>query len=133
MKMDKTEILSILLSAAVLMIGAISGYLHDPMDFARSGSILVVIAVLFTTFGVKRKLDNLLTSLIVKPLSVKLKYSLDVRDEEDKELSEQIDKYFGKIKDEVERRFFKALIVEVIILVVGTLVWGFGDIVYKYI
>ena len=131
--MDKTEIFSILLSSIVLMIGAFLGYYHDPLDFSRSGSVLVVIAVLFTAFGAKRKLGDLIIKTVVKPLSVKMSVPLDPSDEEDRDLSEKIDKYFSKIRNEVERRLFRALIVEVVILVVGTFVWGFGDIIYKLI
>ena len=131
--MDKTEILSILISGFVLFVGAVSGYYHDPMDFARSGSALVVIAVLFTVFGVKRKLDDLLVTIIAKRFSVNSEHSLDVNNEEDKDLPEQLAKYCGKIKDEVSRRSLRALRVEAAILMVGTLIWGFGDLVYKII
>lgn len=132
-KMDKTEVFSILLSSAVLLAGAFAGYFHEPMDFARSGSVLVVIAVFFTVFGAKPKLDNLLVTATVKHSTASLKYDFDMANKEDKELSEKLDNYIERIKNEVERRSFRALKVEAAILVVGTLIWGFGDLAYKII
>jgi hypothetical protein len=131
--MKKIEVLSILLSFCILTIGALFGYFYEPIDFARSGSILVVVAVLFTVFGVKPRLDKLLITAIVKQNTAGLKYDFDMNDAEDRDLSENLDKHIKRLKNEVEKRSFRALKLEAVILSLGTIVWGFGDLVYKII
>lgn len=137
--MRKLEIFSIILSGIILTIGFWAGFYCSPLSFSRSGSLLVVIGILVAAFGIRAQFGSVLLEVIVLAISQrpditkKLYEEGRYHDEVEKAYAEAVKDLFGDAKSEIQKRMSKVLFVELVIVIVGTLVWGFGDLVYKYI
>jgi hypothetical protein len=109
-------------SILVLIVGIlISLITSNWLWFSRSGSILVVIGVLMTAYDIESSLKNTkFLEFILKEMEARKKYvTNDEKEFVTEHLESRITSVFGG--------FFKFL--EIKILIIGTLVWGFGDLV----
>ena len=158
MNTKKVEVVAILISVITLVIGVYLGTIC-PDYFSRTGSLIVVYGVLCAAFGIRSNTADaaaiLVYNLMLKKdeVSTKIRKNLNENIKNDHPEIEVSDSYLsGLVKkieadamsfmlDEGRRQLGEALKpirkfslwTELILIVTGTIVWGFGDLFYKII
>lgn len=132
--MSKYEKMSIGFSFLIATSGLVIGLYTEGANFSRSGSLIVIVGVIYGFFDLPNRLadidswvrkeaeknrQNVLIENKIDGIGVAV--SGEVYDSVVEELIEQLNKKAKKAR----RRLFA---VEGLILVTGTAIWGFGDL-----
>jgi len=112
--------------------------LLDTEWFSRSGSVVVVIGIISGFSGIIEERVLMSRLSIRKRLEIlqkkrKLRLLKATPDYVQEELDDIEEKYLILIKESMHSIKFNAGISEGILLILGTLTWGFGDIVLTFI
>lgn len=112
--------------------------LFDTEWFSRSGSVVVVLGIISGFSGIIEERVLMSRLSIRKRLEIlqkkrKLRLLKATPDYVQEELDDIEEKYLILIKESMHSIKFNAGISEVILLILGTLTWGFGDIVLTFI
>jgi hypothetical protein len=133
--MSKYEKFAINLSIFTAIIGlALSLHMKQGHWFGRSGAMITVIAIIFTSIELRNRVYKVISfsekqlqiqrSEVIKQFTNAGLSGAEVEAKFQK-IEEEIRKNISTEVDKVRRRLLR---VEVILLVVGTLIWGFGDL-----
>jgi len=135
--MTKFEIIAVGTSIIIAVTGFTLGYIFDGVYFSRSGSLIVVVGVIFGLLDLPSRLADI-DSWVKKQASIHKQEILNKNktDGVSEQQSEQayddvIDEMTTVIKSKAKKRRQKIVRIEGAILVVGTLIWGFGDLINK--
>tara|TARA_R110002110_G_C13399679_1_gene712669 strand:+ start:685 stop:1119 length:435 start_codon:yes stop_codon:yes gene_type:complete len=110
--------IAIILSLAALLIGFLSRvWLGNGTGFARSGSVVVVIGICFAYFNVDQWVQTWVENIAQRSARFRL-----LRSKLKDWLEHQIVFSEKEIPNTVKRT-------EIILIILGTLVWGFGDLI----
>ena len=133
--MTKNEKFAIFISLTIGVVGLIIGLYTVGDNFARSGALIVIVGIVHGLF----KLPNLLkmVDLFVQSEGEKIRKSAidDLIDngvsneDADKISQEALDQVADALNKEAKKRKRKHAFIEAMILICGTLIWGFGDLV----
>ncbi|MFQ1998133.1 hypothetical protein ACK35E_12160 [Aeromonas veronii] len=134
-KYNKLSNLLILIASVVFAIGLIAGFVFDGMYFARSGAVIVLVAVWYAYFDFNGKLVDLehgMNHLADSQELTLIDYFM--RDGKSREEAKYFYDAVRKVVDQkvpniIQPQNKKFGIVEVVIATIGTLVWGFGDFI----
>ena len=112
--------------------------LLDTEWFSRSGSVVVVIGIISGFSGIIEERVLMSRLSIRKRLEIlqkkrKLRLLKATPDYVQEELDDIEEKYLILIKESMHSIKFNAGISEGILLILGTLTWGFGDIAFTFI
>ncbi|WP_028868208.1 hypothetical protein [Psychromonas arctica] len=112
--------------------------LLDTEWFSRSGSVVVVLGIISGFSGIIEERVLISRLSIRKRLEIlqkkrKLRLLKATPDYVQEELDDIEEKYLVLIKESMHSIKFNAGISEGILLILGTLTWGFGDIVLTFI
>jgi hypothetical protein len=126
----KALVLSIIAAGAGLFLAFA---LHDGMCFSRAGAIICVIAVFFAYQKIPDRLAKKVADFLAEHLS-REKISAVVADrtiteEQAKQVEAETRNEVSVVVDETIKRLLR---LEVSLLVVGTIIWGFGDIPFNH-
>jgi hypothetical protein len=132
----KSEKIAIFLSILILTIGLYLGVKYAGHYFARSGSLVVCVAVIFIFYHLEHNLIHLVSQsreLWENSKNDVIEQSVS-EDEVSKEqasatVNSVINQFHTLLEDGVEKAKRRAVRIEVSLLILGTLVWGFGDLV----
>jgi len=137
--LGRNRVVAWIIFSITLAVGLICALVwHDPMDFARVGSLGVIIGVVFARwrFLVLRKEERRLERALRNPEqwfaeSVRNKFpDLHVTQSENPKTftREQVQSTITSITGELDRITFRD---ESAIIVISTVVWGFGDLILQ--
>lgn len=136
-KVSKDERVSILISIGLVVVGYLSSVTNcNPGIFARFGSLLVCTGVIFSLKGLPQTLDavqpiyereikNLRDA--IESLCTGHKFEEGIRAEMSRKLEPEITALEQKMKRTIFALKKRLLHTEGTIVIVGTLIWGFGD------
>ena len=136
-KISKDERHSIYASTGLLLSGYILAIaICDPVMFARFGSLIVCVGVIFGIKGLPQLLDAV--QPIYKKEIQKLRDAIDAAcngHEFEAHIraatAEKVEPEIAKLEQKLSRTLFsvknRLLRIEGAIVIIGTLVWGFGD------
>lgn len=133
--MSKYEKIAISLSAIIAVAGLACGLSTKGMNFARSGALIVIVGVIYGLLDLPSRLAEIDSwakneGINAKPKLLASMKAEGVSDEDAEKVFEQV---LGETIIEINaaaRNKRKWLVfVEGAILVLGTLIWGFGDLV----
>jgi hypothetical protein len=96
--------------------------------FARSGAVMVVLAIIYMILTYDQRTFN--GTILAMNTELKIDSMLSDENLKLKVSDEHFTKVMKKSVDkEINKWEFKDLLHEAIVLIIGTLVWGFGDLV----
>lgn len=133
--MSKQELTALIASAITLVIGLAAAItLHEGHWFARSGSIVAIVSILFASLEIRKRLADaggIVDAVLLKQRSETMRMcsekNLDM--ETSLDLVERIDSEArAKIDEQIKSASKRVLRVELGLLLVGTFIWGFGDL-----
>ena len=150
------EVVSVVLSAIILGIGVYFG-LSCPDNFARSGSLVVMVAVFCAVWGAQSKYSETVLSSVFDYLIAREEVRLKFSEAVDEGVAEKsnvenatpesvisakekafydLDKSINQSAKEqlasvLAKEFKPSIITELILLLIGTFIWGFGDVLIK--
>ena len=139
-EITKFEKRAIAWSVGAALLGILGSYFAKNGEWsARSGAVISAVAVWFASKDLKSKLDaapefvaNQLAKF--KPEFMSLISGKKLGPEEAEkaflELKSETHKDLNEAMDEYARRFVKT---EMALFIIGTLIWGFGDLPFRYI
>jgi hypothetical protein len=132
----KSEKIAISLSILILSIGLYLGIIFAGHYFARSGSLVVCVAVIFIFYHLEHNLIHLVSRSRDLFESTKGEVINEVRLQNDTSIVQAtssansvINDFHSLLEGGVEKAKRRAIRIEASLLVFGTLVWGFGDLV----
>jgi NADH:ubiquinone oxidoreductase subunit K len=116
---------SIIVSVIVIVLGVILSFISkDWTWFSRSGSLLVVIGIIVAANDINKSLAVLEDSKFSEQILERIK---EIRpDVEENEINNRKEEILGLLK-ELMTQFYRRI--ELAILITGTIVWGFGDLI----
>jgi hypothetical protein len=133
--MTKQERIALSLSVLTILLGLWMAHAHhDGSYFARSGTILCIIAVIFAYLELRARLarvpafiDEHLPKYLATVIEAGLARGADRATAEDaaRKLESVVR---SEVSAEAEKARKRLLRFEAILLVVGTFIWGFGDL-----
>ena len=133
--MTKFEKIAVASSLLIAITGLIFGYMIDGIYFSRSGSLIVVVGIIYGLLDLPSRLANI-DSWVENEAKKNKDKILEANKTEgiSAAKSEQVfEEVVKDMTDEIKNRAKKArqrlVFIEGSILVIGTLIWGFGDIV----
>jgi hypothetical protein len=132
----KNIYISIGLSVIALILGfSIAKKDNDSFHFARSGSVVVMIAATFAASDLKKKISSAPSFAIQQMSNDTNEYYERYRkaglsdDQLKKILIDVKDETVSEIQDMVDRYLNRILRIELSLGLIGTFVWGFGDLI----
>jgi hypothetical protein len=132
----KSEKIAIFLSILILTTGLYLGVKYEGHYFARSGSLVVSVAVIFIFYHLEHNLIHLVSQS--RELWESSKSDVIEQSVSEDEVSQEqasatvnsvINQFHTLLEDGVEKAKRRAVRIEASLLILGTLVWGFGDLV----
>ncbi|EOX4959969.1 hypothetical protein ACFKIX_004628 [Vibrio alginolyticus] len=134
-KYNRLSGLLVLAASIVFLVGFVAGLVFDGMYFARSGALIVLVAVWYTYCDFNGKLVDLeqgMNHLADSQEDMLIDYF--IRDGKSREEAKFFYDAVRKVVDEdvsntLKNQKKKFGLVEVVMATVGTLVWGFGDLI----
>ena len=133
--MRRQEILAILLSVAAFSVGLYFGIFYNGLWFSRSGSVIVCIAIIFVFIHIERNIKEFLPNAQTLFMSARSGVIADgIKDgmseqESTKAADSFISDFFEYVEPRVGQEKIRSMRIEVTLLLVGTLIWGFGDLI----
>lgn len=137
--MGKLEKRAILLSMLAALFGIMCSYwLNDWGHFARSGSIITVIAIIFASLDLRERLQKA-DSFVEQQLQIARPGIIQQARNNglpQSGVDSSVEQFESDIRNEVRDAMDKAskrlLRVEIALFGIGTLIWGYGDITAKF-
>jgi len=133
--MSSYEKIALALSGIIATIGLFYGLETSGVNFSRSGALIVVVGIIYGLFDLPKRLSNI--SNWAKEQALKNKSNL-IKEIEDygkshNQAEEIYEKVINETIEEVNAQAKKArkrlILIEGVILVSGTLIWSFGDLI----
>ncbi|WP_329740752.1 hypothetical protein [Dyella sp. A6] len=133
--MTTYERIAIISSAGLLLIGIEADVVcHAGHWFARSGALVTVVAILFAALDLKDRLSSVPAWVETQLLRSRdaIRQMGKTGGLDDATCETFVDKVVSEVRKDVQCELRKAsgraLLVELILFIVGTIVWGFGDL-----
>lgn len=133
--MTNYEKIAISSTVIIAAAGLYCGLTTEGINFARSGSLIVIIGVIFGLLDLPSRLSEI--DIWVKDQAENIKSSVIESIAPNSENNEHAEIAFDKaakqaisdINSEARKKRIQLILIEGIILVIGTLIWGFGDLI----
>ncbi len=133
--MNKHSIIALTISFLIAIVGLICGLETNGNNFARSGSLIVVIGIVLGLFDIPSRLNSV--DLWAKAEAEKIKEKIMEeniqngmsREKAEESFDKAVNESVKEIKKLAKKKKFRLMAVEAFILSAGTLIWGFGDLI----
>ena len=133
--MTKYEKLAITISLVIVIVGLLFGLYTEGVNFSRAGALVVIVGIVYGLLDLPSKLTNIDSWARGEAEKVKPSVLESLKDQgADNKKAEgiykkTIDEAIEEINWAAQKRKRKLVLVGGAILIVGTLIWGFGDLV----
>jgi len=136
LKSSYHEKLAIVITLVILILGYVWGMYSRPFNFARSGSLIIVTGIIFAALDLTDRLalvDEWVVATLerIRPtmISAWSKKGQEKTNEKIKRREILEENFTSRIKEATDKARGRLRFIEVSILILGTLVYGFGDLI----
>lgn len=133
--MTKYEKIAISSTSIIAVTGLYCGLETEGINFARSGALIVIVGVIFGLFDLPSRLSEIDILANNETEKARLKAITSIEStggrKEDAEIAADaaIKDIISKINSLARKKRNQLVLIEACIVVIGTLIWGFGDLI----
>jgi hypothetical protein len=130
------EILAVVITLAILIFGYLWGMYTRPSNFARSGTLIIITGIIFAALDLSGRLAHVDEWVVARLRKIRPAITPASNKKDQERVTAQIDQreilegsVTSGVREATDKARARLRIIEVFILIVGSLVHGFGDLI----